>query len=158
MNFFNKTPGSNQELPPLSVARVKQILEENSTIYRVDEDGDVSGRWEDGVFYFLVKGEFQEIFHILGTWYGVLGIEDAQRARDLCHLWNSEKYWPKTYAITLDDGTVHLRTEHTVDYEPGITDAQLRQHILNAVSTGSFFFEKVAEEFPEAAAKYRNKN
>ncbi|WP_416443098.1 YbjN domain-containing protein [Leucobacter sp. HNU] len=155
MGFFTKeqTPAAaGGALAPLSKDRVKHALENAGWQYRVDSDGDIGGGWENGFFYFFVNGEKQELFCVRGTWYGELDQSDFERALVACNTWNTEKLWPKTYARPDDEGKVRVHCELNVDYEHGLTDEQLMQHLLCVINTGGAFFESLNEQFPEAAA------
>ena len=156
MGFFNKPDTPAAALAPLSNERIKAALEAQSWRYHVDEDGEVNGGWEDGFFYFLTRGQQSEIFYVRGTWYGKLPEAAYAHAQQVCSDWNEETLWPKTYARRTDEGQVRVHVEHTVDYEYGLTDQQLQQHLVTVINTGSQFFGKLNETFPEAAAAYKS--
>ncbi|MFT4288436.1 YbjN domain-containing protein [Nocardioides sp.] len=158
MGFFAKEsgPAATGGLAPLSKDRIKKVLEDAGWSYRVDSDGDIGGGWESGYFYFFVHGDGAELLCVRGTWYGELTTAEFQRALEASNQWNLEKRWPKTYARADDEGDVRLHCELNVDYEYGLTDEQLRQHIICAVNTGEAFFDHLDETFPEAAARYRS--
>jgi len=153
MGYFTK-PGESGAavLEPLSKARIQAALEAKGWMYRVDSDGDIGAAWEDGFFYFLMTGQQSEILLVRGTWVGKLADADFDKAVELANKWNNDKLWPRVYARRDDQGTVRLHGEHIVDYEHGLTDDQLVQHIVTIVSTGNEFFEYLSGEFPEAAA------
>lgn len=157
MGFFTKDaePGLGSRLTPLSPDRIKRTLEQESWSYSVDTDGDVSGTWEYGSFYFFVNGNNGELLCVRGFWLGTLDDSDYLRALEVCNEWNAEKLWPKTYVGRDDEGKVRLNTELNVDYEHGLTDDQLLQHLAGAVDTSMTFFEHLNETFPEAWEKHR---
>ena len=72
-----------------------------------------------------------------------------------CNEWNIHTIWPKTYAVANDVNEVVIMTEHSVDYEHGVTDAQISQHIACAISTGTQFFEYLNETFPQEWEAYQ---
>lgn len=152
MGFFNKPDqGASTQLAPLSKERIKAALESKGWSYKVDADGDIAGGWENGVFWFLVEGQQQEILMTRGIWYGKLTEAELAKAADVAAEWNREKFWPKTFARLNDEGVVRVFGEHVVDYEHGLTDEQLVQHLLTIVGTGEEFFARLNEAFPEAA-------
>lgn len=159
MGFFTKDTapagGAARALAPLSKDRIKAALEAAGWSYSVDSDGDIGGGWEYGSFFFFVNGNQDELLCVRGYWRGRLEETDYVRALELANEWNAEKLWPKTYIGRDDEGAVRVNTEHNVDYEPGLTDEQLAQHLLCTVNTSMAFFERVNEVFPEAWAKFK---
>ncbi len=137
-------------LEPLHRDRIKRCLEGEQFRYLVDEDGDVQVGFEAGKFYIIVQGPSEEIMLVSGTWNRVLDIEERQRAREVCDEWNCDKVWPKTFTRLTDSGDLRVSCEHSVDYEHGLTDAQLVQHLTTIFATGHSFFERLEEEFPWA--------
>lgn len=139
----------SQVLPKLSIARVKTALEANSYAYGVDTDGDLSGDWPHGRYYFMTTGKAGELFHVRGVWRRELAEEDFTRVIQICNAWNADKYWPKAYASLQDDFSVCALGEVTVDYTPGVCDEQLQQHLLCSIATCEALFEHLSESFPQ---------
>lgn len=148
-------PGEGGRLRPLSRERVTAALDAEQWSYSIDEDGDIGGGWEYASFFFFVNGDHSELLCIRGTWRGILDAADYGRAIELCNEWNSEKFWPKTYARPDESGTIRIHIEHNVDFEQGVSDGQLTQQLICAVDTGMVFFEQVNEVFPEVWERYR---
>lgn len=149
MGFFNNSSPSSQ-LSPLSLDRVKQVLDSMQLKYQIDDDGDIIAGFEQGFFYFFIRGNSQEILHVRGTWYGVLPKERHAGLTGICEQWNRDKIWPKVYpTVRSTEGDYTLVAEHTVDYEHGLTDDQLRQHLMCAIDTSNRFFSEASEIFPE---------
>ena len=155
MGFFTKdnVPAASEGLTPLSMDRIKAALDRAGWNYDIDDDGDLGGGWEYGIFYFFINGRSDEFLCVRGYWRGRLEESDYVKALEACNSWNTESIWPKTYVVRDDEGGIRLHVEHNVDYEHGLTDAQLDQHLLCAVNTGMAFFEKINEMFPEAWEK-----
>ncbi|MBL3700082.1 YbjN domain-containing protein [Leucobacter luti] len=147
--------GGPDWLAPLSKERVMAGLAREGWEYSVDIDGDIGGGWEYGSFYFFINGEHDELLCVRGAWRGQLDGQDLGRALEVCNAWNAEKLWPKTYARADEEGMIRIHTEHNVDYEQGITDAQLSQQLICAVNTGMSFFEHLNEQFPAVWEQYR---
>ena len=153
MGFFDKPPGPiGSGLAPISRERIKQALESQGWAYRVDSDGDISGGWEHGFFWFFLNGEAEEILLVRGTWYPTLSPAALPQAAEVCQEWNRDRMWPKVYPRLNDEGYLRLHAEHIVDYEHGITDEQLLLHLTTAVNTGGQFFDHLNSVFPEAVA------
>ncbi|EME15404.1 type III secretion system chaperone family protein [Rhodococcus triatomae] len=157
MGFFTKdaVPGLGSVLAPLSQDRIKTALELSDWTYAVDSDGDIFGTWEYGSFFFFVNGGSGELLCVRGFWRGKLDESEYVRALELCNAWNSEKLWPKTYLERDDEGSIRVNAELNVDYEHGLSDEQLRQHLVCAVNTGMTFFEHLNETFPEVWEQYQ---
>lgn len=151
MGFFDK-PQDAAGLAQLSKDRVKKAIETKGWSYSVDADGDIGGGWDAATFWFLLNGRDQEVFQVRGNWRGLHPADRLDEAVRAANDWNSTKLWPKTYARTIDTGEVSFSTEVTVDYEHGVTDQQLLQHLDCALGTSHQFFEKLDELFPGAIA------
>lgn len=149
------THRSGSTLPPLSRDRIEQSLDRLEFSHFIDDDGDVAGEWDLGFFYFLVRGEFSEIFIMQGVWRGALAESDYLMTQEICNAWNEQKLWPTAYVNRDDNGNVWLRVEHAVDYEHGLTDAQLDQHIIGALMGSLQLFEQAADAFPEVWERVR---
>lgn len=147
MGFFGKGTASVSPAT-LSRPRVKLALEAEGWSYQVDSDGDIGGGWEFGTFWFLFYGKDDEILQVRGTWDGRLDPARLAEVERFAAEWNREKLFPKVYPRVADDGTVRVLTEHSLDYEFGVTDEQLRQHVLCGVNTGCAVFTALNEAFP----------
>lgn len=93
---------------------------------------------------------------VRGFWRGKLEESDYVKALEVCNEWNSEKIWPKTYLERDSEGRIRVNAELNVDYEHGLTDDQLRQHLVCAINTSMTFFEHVNETFPEVWAQFES--
>ncbi|MBK7274508.1 MAG: YbjN domain-containing protein, partial [Actinomycetales bacterium] len=58
----------------------------------------------------------------------------------------------KVYARINDEGQLRVISEHTLDYEHGLTDEQLNLHVNTGIATSCQLWERLNEAFPEAAA------
>jgi hypothetical protein len=159
MGFFAKPAGLTGGLDRLSNDRIKASLERQNWSYGVDEDGDVGGGWTEGSFYFLLRGKSEEILHVRGHWRGILPDSEFTAAVAACNEWNASRIWPKTYAMRMDDAethaNVHVYTEHNVDYEHGVSDEQLDQHLMCSIETSGQFFDYINELYPAVWEQYR---
>lgn len=146
--------GDDAVLARLTKERVAAVLESIGWRYTVDDEGDIRGGWEYGSFFFLVDDEADALLCVRGYRRGRLGASEYSRALELCNLWNADRLWPKTFVGRDDDGSLRLNAEHTVDYDPGVTDEQLAQHLRCAVGTSMAFFSTLNDAFPEAWARH----
>lgn len=153
MGYFDS--GVAASLPPLTSERVQSALSALDWNFRIDEDGDIGGGWEFGTFFFFLNGESDELLCVRGFWRGRLEPVDWLTALELCNEWNAEKIWPKAYAARDEEGYVRLNVEVNVDYEHGLTDEQLAQHLVCAVNTGMSFFEHLNARFPLIWEQYK---
>lgn len=156
MGFFTKADSSaaeQGELLPLSTERIRASLERLGINSDLDDEGDLYAGWDLGVLYFLIRGDKQEILFIQGYWRAQLSPAELREAVDFANEWNCSKFWPRTLARPIGDESVRLETSHVIDYEHGLTDAQLDQHIMSALHPSMGFFEALNERFPAAWAQ-----
>lgn len=139
-------------LPALDKRRIKDALERESWSYSVDSDGDIGGMWDSNWFFFFVMGKNEEVLNIRANWRGRLADQDRPALLEICNDWNRDKIWPKTYVGRDDDGFVRVSAEVSVDHEHGLTDEQLSQQILCAISTSTEFFQTLDQAYPAAVA------
>ena len=151
MGFFNKPQEVAEALEPLSVDRIKAILDSRGDHYGVDSDGDVGGFWDGCLYFFLLPNE-QRTLQIRGRWWGTFAPTQFPEVVSACNEWTTERYWPKVYAQAGEDEQLRVFVEHNVDFEQGATDAQLEQQLRCGLGTGGQFFDFMNERFPEEAA------
>jgi hypothetical protein len=140
-------PGRAAAPPPLSKERIKDALRAEDWTFSVDSDGDIGGLWDSNVFYFFTYGEQREILQIRGRWHQDLPIELRGEVRELLDEWHFSKIWPKAYTTVDDSGRVWVLAEHSVDWEHGVTDAQLRLTLRCAITTSLSLFKRLRERF-----------
>lgn len=156
MGFFKQvnTQASSGPLAPLSQDRIKDALDSLELEWILDEDGDIACGWQDGTFYFLLGGPDDEVLMVRGFWRGTLDEADFQRAALASNEWNSTRTFSRAAARITPEQEVNVLGDLTVDYEYGISDEQLAQHLKCALSTITSLFEFMNESFPEAAAEF----
>jgi hypothetical protein len=146
-------PGAGNALRPLSKERIKAALEAENWTFSVDSDGDIGGLWDSNVFYFFTYGEQKEILQIRGRWHQDLPIELRAQVREALDEWHFAKIWPKGYTTVDDSGRVWVLAEHSVDWEHGVTDEQLRLTMRCAITTSLSLFSKLHERFVTLSPK-----
>ncbi|MDR1635401.1 MAG: YbjN domain-containing protein, partial [Bifidobacteriaceae bacterium] len=67
--------------------------------------------------------------------------------------WHFAKIWPKGYTTVDDSGRVWVLAEHSVDWEHGVTDEQLRLTIRCGITTSLSLFNKLHERFVALGSK-----
>jgi hypothetical protein len=136
MAFFSggNTPSA------INRARIAQALDRKGWKYTTDKDGDLAGIWDGNVFFFLLMGPKKEVVQVRGRWEHPLPL--AARAELLIQLdeWHREKNWPKAYT-QVDGDKVWVMAEHAIDWEDGVTDAQLDRMLQNSIVTTLSLFE-----------------
>lgn len=151
--FFNKslTPDTPQ-VTPLSQERLKAVLDADGMNYGVDDDGDLGGWWDGHLFYFFLMGQNKEILQLRGRWNRDIPVSEFEKVLDFVNTNHVERMFPRVAVLKEDDGTIGIYAQHSVDYEHGVTDEQLRLHFATAISSSLAFFERLDELYPEAAA------
>jgi hypothetical protein len=106
----------------------------------------------DGIIWFFTYGNQSEILQVRGIWDGKLSPADLPQALEVINEWNRDRLFPKVYARVNDEGQLRVISEHTLDYEHGLTDDQLNLHVNTGIATSCQLWERLNEAFPEAAA------
>ncbi len=158
MGFFTKPDAApTASAPqPLTHQRVTDCMDARGLHYGVDDEGDIGGYWDGHLFYFLRMGQSEEYLQVRGRWNRVVAGDQLARVMALVNQWNADRLWPKGYVRPEGgDGqpeVVGVYAEHTVDYEHGLTDEQLDQHLACGISTALQLFEHLDEAYPAEAA------
>ena len=120
---------------PLTRDRVASALSSRGYHYRVDEDGDLTGVWNDSRFWFLLLGEQREILQVRGRWHRQLPVDSRRAVTLALNDWNRERIWPKLY-LREEEGQIAVYSEVSTDLEHGVTAEQLDQLISCGLGTG----------------------
>ncbi|MFT3877953.1 MAG: YbjN domain-containing protein [Propioniciclava sp.] len=151
MGYFTKPREARAALAPLSQERILHALSERGTPCDLDDDGDIVGGWDGCYVHFFTEGERGEVLRVRGMWWGLLAPERLGDALRVGNEWSSQSLFPRPLVHEIDEGVL-IAADYTVDYEHGLTDAQLELHISCALSACGAFFDHVNERFPEEAA------
>ncbi|SPT54073.1 Uncharacterised protein [Actinomyces bovis] len=134
------------EIPtPLTVERIAALFKERGYVFFIDSDGDLGGTWEDATFYFLLHGENKEVLHIRAQYPGTVDAAYLEKVREVMETSHRSRPWPKAFYRIDDEGDIRVYASHTVDYEHGVTDAQILQHVDCAISAILRLFESLNE-------------
>ncbi len=142
------------QLVPLTLSTVAAILDDMQAKYFVDGDDAIGGIWENGYFYFFLLAEEGQapVFQVYGQWERALPEDMYAPAAIFANEWNAERAWPKAFVRTLDDESVGLYGELTIDFGPLVTHDQLDRAVNAGLSSALALFAEAALTFPEAVA------
>jgi hypothetical protein len=118
-------PGGRTLVLP-TVALVQQLLDEFGLKHSIDEDGDLTVRWEKCSIYFFFYGERQEVLQARMYLSRRFDVETRTTLTMLLDEWNRTKLFPKAFTILPDDGMVGICAEQCFDFEAGATRAQIK--------------------------------
>ena len=136
--------GGTSILP--SVALVQQILDEFGLKHSVDDDGDLTVRWEKCSVFFFFYGERHEVLQARMYLNRRFSVDNRGSLALLLDEWNRTKLFPKAYTVLPDDGMVGVCAEQCYDFEAGVTRAQLKYAIGMWVDTLLRFTDWVDEQ------------
>ncbi|WP_172192638.1 YbjN domain-containing protein [Actinomyces faecalis] len=156
MSLFSRSPGhvpqapgpaagSAQVLAPLSQDRLVALFKERDWRYFIDSDGDLGGMWDDATFYFTLAGEKQEVLRIWAQLPGTVDATHLEQVRTVLDASHRRSAWPTASYRIDDDGEVRVFASHAVDYEYGLSDLQLAQHVDCAIATVNGLFADLNE-------------
>ncbi|MDR1824635.1 MAG: YbjN domain-containing protein [Bifidobacteriaceae bacterium] len=150
MGFFDKPGGGGAygaAPQPLTRDRIEQALKAEGWVYQIDSDGDVGGIWDNNLFYFFLYGEQKEILQVRGRWHQALSVDLRPQVREAIDEWHLQKIWPKGYTRVDDEGRLWVISEHSVDWEFGVTDDQLRLTLRCAITTSLSMYKQLSDKF-----------
>ena len=153
MGLFSSDRQANQTNPlaPLTRDRVATRLGAKDYRFGRDADGDPFGNWEGHPFMFISYGKALEILQVRGRWGRELPAELADEVTLRANAWNADKLWPKVY-VRVTGRSIAVFGELTVDYEHGVSDEQIDQHIVCGITTTFEFFAELDAAYPAAVA------
>lgn len=155
MAFFPKTVTTPAGPAPLTARRVAAVLEAREYTFGWSQDETrLGGFWDDHLVEFVFYGEQDEILQVRAHWGRPLGVGERARVLDVLNEHASARLWPKSY-VDVEDDELAVYAEHAVDYESGVTDAQLDTQLGCAITASLGLFERLDQAFPEAVAAWR---
>lgn len=129
-----------------SLALVEQILDEYGLKHTIDDDGDLTVRWEKCSVFFFFYGEQQEILQARLYLNRRFDVDLRAGLALTMDEWNRTKLFPKAYTVLPDDGAVGVCAEQCFDFEAGVTRAQLKYTVGVWVETLLRFADWVDEQ------------
>jgi hypothetical protein len=148
---MSSAPEHEPTLPPLTLERVAQRLQARGSVFGRDADGDLVGRWDGHPFWFIVMGRAKEYFQVRGRWARQVPGTEFGNVLLAANRWSETMVWPKIY-VRIEDDQVAVYTEHTVDYQHGVSDEQLDLHLTGGIASALRLFAELDERHPDAAA------
>jgi hypothetical protein len=136
--------GGTMVLP--TVALVQQILDEFGLKHSVDDDGDLTVRWEKCSVFFFFYGERREVLQARLYLNRRFSVDNRGAIALVLDEWNRTKLFPKVYTVLPDDGMVGICAEQCYDFEAGVTRSQLKYAIGMWVDTLLRFTDWVDEQ------------
>jgi hypothetical protein len=127
--------------------RIADHLTRRGYHFRIDDDGDITGTWDGHRFWFLLLGEHKEIVQIRGRWSTTLPPTSRLATLQVVNDWNRERIWPKVYLR--EEAGLALYAEVSVDFDHGVTDAQLGQVIACGLGTAVQLFHAIEAQLPD---------
>ena len=98
--------------------QVEQILDEFGLKHSLDDDGDLTVRWEKCSVFFFFYGERPRSCRPGSTSTGGSRWTTGPRSPCMLDEWNRTKLFPKAYTVLPDDGMVGICAEQCYDFEP----------------------------------------
>ncbi|WP_194948151.1 YbjN domain-containing protein [Actinomyces trachealis] len=114
-----------------------RLIESRGWKCQVDDDGDLTGRWDDDLISFMLRGEHDEMLNVMGLMLEDVPVAKLDEARFAIDEWHREHVWPVCFWRENDDAglTFTIGAAVAVDWEPGATDEQLLQHLQCGLAT-----------------------
>ncbi len=125
---------------------LQQILDEYGLKHSIDEDGDLTVRWEKCSLYFFHYGDKREVLQARMYLNRRFTVEMRAPVALMLDDWNRTKLFPKAYTVLPDDGMVGICAEQVFDFEVGATREQLKYTIGVWIDTLLRFTEWVDDQ------------
>ncbi|MFC5927169.1 YbjN domain-containing protein [Micromonospora vulcania] len=128
--------GHPGELRPLTGELVAAVLAARGRPVARSVAGDLVGRFDDNLIWFLCLGGDGELLQIRTMVTPTFGIEQVPTLYAFCNSWNHDRLWPKAFVHVDDDGRARVYGEVITDLERGVTSHQLDQLLDCGISAG----------------------
>ncbi|MEU7980631.1 YbjN domain-containing protein [Micromonospora sp. NPDC049081] len=128
--------GHPQALRPLTADLVAAVLAHRGYAVVTDDDGELVGRWDDSLIWFLRRGTLDELLQIRTVTAPTFGIDHVPALYAFCNTWNHDQLWPKAFVHVGDDGRAQVCGEVVTDLERGVTPHQLDQLLDCGITAG----------------------
>ncbi len=109
-----------------TTALLQQILDEFGLRHSIDEDGDLTVRWEKCSLFFFYYGERSEVLQARMYLNRRFSVDMRASVALMLDDWNRTKLFPKAYTVLPDDGMVGICAEQSYDFEVGATREQVK--------------------------------
>lgn len=105
---------------------LESILRDYQLRSLLDDDGDLTVRWENFSIYFFHYGQDEEVLQARLYLNRRFEVDLRPTLALVLDDWNRSKLFPKAYTVLPDDGLVGICAEQAFDFEGGITREQLK--------------------------------
>lgn len=129
-----------------SAPLVQQLLDEFGLKHSIDDDGDLTVRWDKCSVFVFFYGERHEVLQARLYLNRRFPVEMRGPLALLLDEWNRTKLFPKAYTVLPDDGMVGVCAEQCYDFEAGVTRSQLKYAIGVWVDTLLRFSDWIDEQ------------
>jgi hypothetical protein len=109
-----------------SNALLQQSLDEYGLKHTIDDDGDLTVRWEKCSVFFFFYGDKREVLQARLYVNRRFSVDLRPSVALMLDDWNRTKLFPKAYTVLPDDGAVGICAEQCYDFEAGVTREQLK--------------------------------
>jgi hypothetical protein len=137
--------GAGTQVLP-STPLLQQLLDEYGLKHTIDDDGDLTVRWEKCSVFFFYYGEKREVLQARLYLNRRFSVEMRPSVALMLDDWNRTKLFPKAYTVLPDDGMVGICAEQCFDFEAGVNREQLKYTVGVWVDTLLRFAEWVEEQ------------
>jgi hypothetical protein len=105
---------------------VQRMVKEYGLRSIIDDDGDLTVRWEKFSIYFFHYGQDEEVLQARLYLNRRFDVDLRPTLALVLDDWNRSKLFPKAYTVLPDDGLVGICAEQAFDFEGGISREQLK--------------------------------
>jgi hypothetical protein len=105
---------------------ISQIVSDYGLLSTIDDDGDLTIRWETFSVYFFHYGNDEEVLQARLYLNRRFDVELRPTLALVLDDWNRSKLFPKAYTVLPDDGLVGICAEQAFDFEGGTSREQLK--------------------------------
>jgi hypothetical protein len=140
-----REPGGGTLFVPTTPV-LQQILDEYGLKHSIDDDGDLTVRWEKCSLFFFYYGERNEVLQARMYLNRRFSVDMRSSVALMLDDWNRTKLFPKTYTVLPDDGMVGICAEQCFDFEVGATREQVTYTVGMWIDTLLRFVEWVDEQ------------
>jgi len=94
---------------------------------------------DDDLITFMLRGDNGEVLNVLGYMYEDLPMGQLDEVRYALEEWHRAHLWPTCFWRDNEDAglTFSVGGAVAVDYEHGVTDDQLAQHVYGAIASAT---------------------
>ncbi len=129
-----------------STPLLQQLLDEYGLKHTIDDDGDLTVRWEKCSVFFFYYGDKREVLQARLYLNRRFSVEMRPSVALMLDDWNRTKLFPKAYTVLPDDGMVGICAEQCFDFEAGASRDQLKYTVGVWIDTLLRFAEWVEEQ------------